>query len=507
MRICVFDLSSLYWRFANGSAGRELHGAFERTLGRVHELASGFDRVVHCCDAGTSWRTAIDPAYKAKRPPKEPSLVEQYRRTQEALAAQGHVVYVGREHPEHPGLYLEADDEIAAVVALATERGHQVQVVTGDKDLLALVDDERGVWCLNPEKGMQCNADGAYKAMGVYPGRVTDLLALGGDASDGFKPFPGVGAETALKLVQAYGDAPKALIAILSGASPLAKLTAPQLAALKTGGINALDRGFALARLLVVPGLDFGLVEAEPVKQEAPSATAQQALPIAPVHLPIQETRPSPIPQAPPSPPRVTAPAQVISEASWEEPPRQEQPRASSPLARRVAPTDFALELEPRSPDDAFAMADTLAKAGLFAFKRSEQVFAAILLARSFGLPAITLLQSVYVVDGKISLPASLIVGLVLKSGKADIWKLVESTGDRCTIKTHRRDDTDPEPVVFTYTAEDAQVAGLLGKDNWRKYRRAMLRHRCEVDLARAVYPDVVCNLYTPEELGADVDA
>src|SRR5690242_6961624 len=114
MRLCVFDISGLFWRYTKGSKGKPIGDAAERTLGKVRQLADGFDRIIHCADAGKSWRTAIDPAYKAKREEKDPADVEQYRYVQRALEAMGHTVFVAREQPEHPGLYLEADDEIAA---------------------------------------------------------------------------------------------------------------------------------------------------------------------------------------------------------------------------------------------------------------------------------------------------------------------------------------------------------------------------------------------------------
>jgi len=53
----------------------------------------------------------------------------------------------------------------------------------------------------------------------------------------------------------------------------------------------------------------------------------------------------------------------------------------------------------------------------------------------------------------------------------------------------------------MSFTIEQAQRAGVTGKDNWKKYPEAMLRARCISALARAVYPDVVLGIYETDEL------
>jgi hypothetical protein len=108
---------------------------------------------------------------------------------------------------------------------------------------------------------------------------------------------------------------------------------------------------------------------------------------------------------------------------------------------------------------------------------------------------------------------ADLVVGLVLKSGLAEYFDLVESSREKATYVTKRRGARSETRLSWDMT--DACAAGLVNKrgdgyegrsqsgepSNWDKYRRAMLRHRCSVDLARAVYPDVTMGLYTPDEV------
>ena len=91
-------------------------------------------------------------------------------------------------------------------------------------------------------------------------------------------------------------------------------------------------------------------------------------------------------------------------------------------------------------------------------------------------------------------------VALVLKSGLAQYFRLVESTDTSCTYETHRKGN--PEPTSHTYTIEDAKLAGLLRNDNWLKIPKPMLRARCSSELGRIDYPDILAGLYTPDELG-----
>ena len=106
---------------------------------------------------------------------------------------------------EVPG--YEADDVIATLAAQAVERELKVIVVSGDKDLLQLVDDN--VWVLNPGRegsgSTLYDAKGVEEKFGVPPERVVDVLALVGDSVDNVPGVPGIGEKGARDLVREYG--------------------------------------------------------------------------------------------------------------------------------------------------------------------------------------------------------------------------------------------------------------------------------------------------------------
>ncbi len=104
------------------------------------------------------------------------------------------------------------------------------------------------------------------------------------------------------------------------------------------------------------------------------------------------------------------------------------------------------------------------------------------------------------------------IAGLVLSSGRAEIFELIpEKCNDtRATVRFKRRGREEGE---FPYTIDDAKRAGLVGKDTWQKFTKNMLRAAAIREAARAYFPDVTSGVYMPDELrdrdehGDDADA
>jgi 5'-3' exonuclease len=129
----------------------------------------------------------------------EPALLAQFHPLEEALAAMGVVVW--------PMIELEADDALASAAHIASEdeEVQKVAIWTPDKDLAQCVRDTRVVQIDGRRKTIR-DAAGIREKLGVSPQLIPDLLALVGDAADGYPGISGIGARTAAQLLNRYGQ-------------------------------------------------------------------------------------------------------------------------------------------------------------------------------------------------------------------------------------------------------------------------------------------------------------
>ena len=158
---------------------------------------SGTSRFAVIFDSSrVSFRNDIYPEYKANRsdPPEE--LVPQFDLIRDATRA-FNVPCI-----ELPG--FEADDLIATFARMAREEGHEVVIVSSDKDLMQLVGD--GVSMLDPAKNLTIGREEVVERFGVGPESVIDVQALAGDSTDNVPGVPGIGVKTAAELIRTYGD-------------------------------------------------------------------------------------------------------------------------------------------------------------------------------------------------------------------------------------------------------------------------------------------------------------
>lgn len=156
----------------------------------------------------------------------EPALLAQFHPLEEALAAMGVVVW--------PMVELEADDGLASAAHIASGDGQveKVAIWTPDKDLAQCVRDTRVVQIDSRRKTIR-DASGVREKFGVGPPLIPDLLALVGDAADGYPGIPGIGAKTAAQLLNVHGPIELFPPKILGGHRDLALLF-KNLATLRT---------------------------------------------------------------------------------------------------------------------------------------------------------------------------------------------------------------------------------------------------------------------------------
>jgi DNA polymerase-1 len=105
---------------------------------------------------------------------------------------------------------FEADDVIGTLARKAAAAAHPVYVVSSDKDMMQLVNDD--VQILNPPKdNLICDAAKVEEILGVPPERVVDVMALRGDSIDNIPGAPGIGDKGSVEIIQRFGTVEQAL--------------------------------------------------------------------------------------------------------------------------------------------------------------------------------------------------------------------------------------------------------------------------------------------------------
>jgi len=147
--------------------------------------------------SGKSFRNDFFAEYKAHRPPAPEDLVPQFPLTRAATRAFS-VACIEQET-------YEADDIIATYATMARAQGAEVTIVSTDKDLMQLVDDDR-VRLFDTLKTRMIGPAEVFEKFGVAPDKVIDVQSLAGDSVDNVPGVPGIGVKTAAQLIGEYGD-------------------------------------------------------------------------------------------------------------------------------------------------------------------------------------------------------------------------------------------------------------------------------------------------------------
>jgi DNA polymerase-1 len=143
-----------------------------------------------------NFRNEIYAEYKANRDETPEDLIPQFPLIRDATEA--------FDIPAIDMEGYEADDLIATYARLAKEQGKKVTIVSSDKDLMQLVDDD--VRMFDPMKNIFIGVAEVEEKFGVTPDKVVDVQALAGDSSDNVPGVPGIGIKTAALLINEYGD-------------------------------------------------------------------------------------------------------------------------------------------------------------------------------------------------------------------------------------------------------------------------------------------------------------
>lgn len=187
---------------ADGFPTGALHG-WVKSLWKLADQERPEATLVFFDLGGAQDRLAIHPEYKAQRAEMPEALRQQIEPIKQLTRAMG---LVGIEQDG-----VESDDLLAAQAMAFARAGHEVIIVSSDKDFAQVVGDRIKIMLpppsANPKLGWRLlDAAGVVEKFGVPPAQIADYLALVGDTSDNIPGIAGVGPKTAAKWLAEWGS-------------------------------------------------------------------------------------------------------------------------------------------------------------------------------------------------------------------------------------------------------------------------------------------------------------
>ena len=181
---------STRWQTSKGEPTAGIYG-FAREMMRILEQEKP-EYMAVAFDTGKTFRDQIFPEYKGTRAKMPDDLSPQIPRIRHLVDA----FNIPRLEMEG----FEADDVLGSIARIANEQGLGVKIITGDRDLLQLVNDRTIVYLAGDDQNYVTEED-VIRKLGVRPEQVVDYKALVGDKSDNIPGVMGIGEKTAISLL------------------------------------------------------------------------------------------------------------------------------------------------------------------------------------------------------------------------------------------------------------------------------------------------------------------
>jgi len=147
---------------------------------------------------GPTFRHEQFEDYKVHRKPMPDDLVSQMSLIKDIISAYNIPIF------EKQG--FEADDVLATIAKKMSREGIEVYIVTGDKDMLQVVDRNIKVYSTHKDDLIYDSEAVRERFSGLGPENITDFIALAGDATDNIPGVTGIGEKTAVELIKEFGD-------------------------------------------------------------------------------------------------------------------------------------------------------------------------------------------------------------------------------------------------------------------------------------------------------------
>lgn len=512
--LALIDIG-LFWGFWHGAKDQPPGTGLDRYVGMCRTVSLRHTRTIVCADSDMLFRRSIPggEGYKSgsKRDEKPEEAKAELARAPALIKALGLPIWQAEG--------FEADDGLAAWAREAVKAGWQVRVYSEDKDLEVLTaEDGITIYKRDREKGgsKDWTAEDVRNRRGVPAARMTEMLALAGDAADSIPGVKGIGEEAAKAVIAAYPHVLDAYSDLAPDGTPGAPLEERIRKALARGRAD-LELSLALVTLdrMAEKHLDASLlVPPELVGISDPPASPPKASSEVPEVAHVT---------ASPDGNGTSTATEVLHKVQEAPPPPSMLDQVAETTTQRARAegwigSSFADRLEPKNLDEAWRLAGILDQAMSPGKGRNDPptrtyakignrsaIFAVILKGTEINLPAMLSLAHIKPVEGKLEVDAMLMMAIALRSGRIRWFKWLERTEEKATLQIQHA-DADRAPESLTWDLDTANRAGLYPASSdfapWKKYTRVMLRWRAISELLRAVVPEAVTGLYVPGEIG-----
>lgn len=210
-KLVIFDGNAIMYRAfhalpplttKDGEPINAVYGLISMLINVIQTLSP--THIIFCFDEKEkTFRNDILPTYQSQRPETPSDLIPQFQKARDFLKSVNIPVY------SKSG--FEADDVIGTIATEVTNKKglvDEVIIVTGDRDILQLVDDSKNIKLFMPIGGLSngkiFEEKETIERLGVKPDQIPDYKALVGDASDNYFGIAGIGPKTANTLLEKY---------------------------------------------------------------------------------------------------------------------------------------------------------------------------------------------------------------------------------------------------------------------------------------------------------------
>lgn len=210
-KLIIFDGNAIMYRgfhalppltTKSGEPINAVYGLISMLINIVENLKP--THIIFCFDEKEkTFRNELLPTYQSQRPETPSDLIPQFQKARDFLKSVNIPVYSISGY--------EADDVIGTIASqykVLSNRYKELIIVTGDRDILQIVDDEKNIKLFMPIGGLSNGKIFAEKEtterMGVKPNQIPDYKALVGDPSDNYFGIAGIGPKTASSLLAKY---------------------------------------------------------------------------------------------------------------------------------------------------------------------------------------------------------------------------------------------------------------------------------------------------------------